>query len=169
MVSSKEEVIDGSLDPALSLLPVLPDSPHVLKTLRASFSNWSLQLGSERGNLYLLYTLRNRAEPEVRKVIKKHLPPNDYVRNRDRQDPTAVLKLCNPEMCDYISNLAYVCHTIVPETVRFTATNERLRLETWFQRYEAFKQSFSSSAGVPLGMTEVSGEILQTEALLHLP
>ena len=65
MVSFKEAVISGSVDPASSLLTVLPDAPHVLKTLKASFSNWPLQLGSERGNLYFLCTLRNRAEPEV--------------------------------------------------------------------------------------------------------
>eukprot|EP00795_Rhopilema_esculentum_P010575 gene10575-19310_t len=29
----------------------------------------------------------------------------------------------NGSMCDYISNLWYICHTIVPETVGFTATN----------------------------------------------
>ena len=56
-------------------------------------------------------------------MIKKFLPRNDYVRNHDRQDPTTILKLCNSEMCDYISYLGYVCHTIVPETVRFTATD----------------------------------------------
>ena len=65
-----------------------------------------------------MYTLRNNAEPEVRKTIKKFLRNNDYIRNRERQDPRAVLKLCNKDLTEYITNIGYICHTIIPETVR---------------------------------------------------
>ena len=65
-----------------------------------------------------MYTLRNNDEPEVRKTIKKFLRNNDYVRNRERQDPRAVLKLCNKDLTEYITNIGYICHTIIPETVR---------------------------------------------------
>ena len=68
-----EEVI---IDPHLSLLSVLPDRSHVLKTCKASFSNWYLELKNERGCLALLYTLQNKFEPKVHKTIKKFLKSN---------------------------------------------------------------------------------------------
>ncbi len=46
------------------------------------------------------------------------------IRNQHRQDPTAVLKLCQPFLCDYLENLVYITHTIVPETIRFTEKNQ---------------------------------------------
>lgn len=45
----------------------------------------------------MLKTLRNKADPVVRKEMRKFLPRNDHVRNKDRQDPTAVIKLTNPD------------------------------------------------------------------------
>ena len=123
MEKLKQEIDGNTVDPHLSLLSIVPDCPHVLKTCKASFSNWYLQLLNERGCLSLFYTLRNKAEPEVRKKIKTFLPRNDYVRNRDRQDPTSVLKLCDGNLADYITQLGFIVHTIIPETVRFTTTN----------------------------------------------
>ena len=70
-----------------------------------------------------MYTLRNNAEPEVRNTIKKFLRNNDYVRNRERQDPGAVLKLCNKDLTEYVTNVGYICHTIIPETVQSTTSN----------------------------------------------
>jgi len=80
---------------------ILPNVSHVLKTCKASFSNWYLQLNNERGCLSLFYTLRNRADLNVRKNVlseKSYLKSNDYVRNRDRQNPSDVLALCNPAL-----------------------------------------------------------------------
>ena len=57
-------------------------------------------------------------EPEVRKTIKKFLKSNDYVQNRDRRDPTAVLKVCNKNLTEYITSIGYILHTIFLETVR---------------------------------------------------
>ena len=87
------------------LLSLLPYVPHVFKTCKASFSNWYLQLNKERGCLSIFYTLRNRADHDVRKNIKSFLKKNDYVLNRDRQNPTGVLAICNPEFLTYIVNL----------------------------------------------------------------
>lgn len=101
----QQELIDKTISPYLSMLSILPDVPHVLKTCKASFANWYLQLNKERGCLSLFYTLRNRAEPEVRKEIKSYLKSNDYVRNRDRQNPSGVLAICHPAFLAYIENL----------------------------------------------------------------
>ena len=89
----------------MSLLSLLPDDPHELKTCKASFSNWYFQLNNERGCLSIFYTLRNRADHEVRKNVKSFLKSNDYAQNRDRQNPTGVLAICNPEFLTYIVNL----------------------------------------------------------------
>ena len=93
----KKNLEKGTVDPHLALIVPLPDSVHVGKSLKASFANWYLKLSNERGNLSMLKTLRNKADPVVRKEMRKFLPRNDHVRNKDRQDPTAVIKLTNPD------------------------------------------------------------------------
>ena len=45
------ELNESTINPYLSLLSVLPDVPRVLKTCKASFSNWNLQLNNELGSL----------------------------------------------------------------------------------------------------------------------
>ena len=97
MTEMKENLEKGTVDPHLALIVPLPDSVHVGKSLKASFANWYLKLSNERGNLSMLKTLRNKADPVVRKEMRKFLPRNDHVRNKDRQDPTAVIKLTNPD------------------------------------------------------------------------
>ena len=101
----QQELNESTIDPHLSLLSVLPGVPHILQTCKASFSNWYLQLNNERGCLSIFYTLRNRADHDVRENVKSFLKSNDYVRNRDRQNPTGVLAICNPEFLTYIANL----------------------------------------------------------------
>lgn len=56
--------------------------------------------------------------------MRKFLPRNDHVRNKDRQDPTAVIKLTNPDFTKYLSTLDFVGQTIIPETDRFTERNK---------------------------------------------
>ena len=34
-----------------------------------------------------------------------------------------MLKLCNKDLTEYIRSTGYICHTIIPETVRFTTSN----------------------------------------------
>lgn len=101
----QQELVDKTIDPHLAMLSLLPDVPHVLKTCKASFANWYLQLINERGCLSLFYTLRNRADPDVRKHVQSYLKSNDFVRNRDRQNPSGVMALCNPALLSYIQSL----------------------------------------------------------------
>ena len=89
----------------MSLLSFLPDVPHVLKTCKEGFSKWYLQLNNERGCLSIFYTPRNKADHDVKKNIQSFLKSNDYVRNKDRQNPAGVLTICNPEFLTYIVNL----------------------------------------------------------------
>ena len=49
----REKVDANEIDPDLSLLAVLPDCPHIGKSLKASFANWWLKLGNDRGNISL--------------------------------------------------------------------------------------------------------------------
>ena len=53
----------------------------------------------------MFYTLRKRADHDVRKNVKSFLKSNDYVRNADRENPTGVLAICNPEFLTYIVNI----------------------------------------------------------------
>ena len=99
----------------LSLLSVIPDCPHVGKSLKASFSNWFLKLGHERGNLSILWNLRNRSLPEVSSQVKRLIPKNDFVRNRDRQDPSAVLAITDESLLEFLSDTGSVTSTIIPD------------------------------------------------------
>ncbi len=79
----KEKLESGTEDPALSFLSVLPDCPHVGKSMKAAFSNWWLKCGGERINLGLLRTLRNRANKEMKDTFRKLIPKNNHVKNKD--------------------------------------------------------------------------------------
>ena len=105
------------------LLSVLPDAPHVGKSLKCSFSNWFLKLGDERGNLSVIRNLRNRSSPDIQKMMRILIPINDHVRNRDRQDPQSVVTLTNEKLCDYLMTLKTFSSTIMPETCRYTTDN----------------------------------------------
>ena len=52
--------------------------------------------------------------------MKKLIPKNDYVRNKDRQDPITVLKLSDDKLVNKIFKVGYVVHTIFPETTKYT-------------------------------------------------
>ena len=54
---------------------------------------------------FFFYTLRSKADHDVRKNVISFLKSNDYVRNRDRQNPTGFLEICNPEILTDIVNL----------------------------------------------------------------
>ena len=113
MKQLQKSIMNGTIDPKLSLLTPLPDVPHILKTCRGSFSNWWLQIGDERGNLALFYTLRNRAETSICSRERKFLPKNDYVINRDWQNTNGVLKIGDDEFVKYISKIGKIsnyCH-----------------------------------------------------------
>lgn len=119
----RKSIEEGTIDAYLSLLTILPDCPHVGKSLKASFSNWWLKLCNERGNLGLLRTLRNRAGSATMTTMRKLVQRNGHVKNKDRQDPAAVLTLCSEDLTSFLSNVGYVCHTIIPELDKFTENN----------------------------------------------
>ena len=99
------ELEEGTIAPPFALSSVLPDVPHLLKTCKVNFAYWIMQIIGERAYISIVYTLRNRSEHWVRKEVRKYLPKNDYVRNRDRQDPTGVIVLCKSEFLEFISIL----------------------------------------------------------------
>ena len=107
-------------DPELLLTVPLPDAPHLEKSFKASFSNWILKIFNERWCLAFLHTLRNRSTGDGMAEMKKLIPKNDHVRNKDWQDPIAVLKLSDDKLVDQLSKVAYVVDTIIPETTKYT-------------------------------------------------
>ena len=102
-----------------TFLLVLPDCPHVGKSMKAAFSNWWLKYNGERINLALIRTLRNRSNKETKATLRKLTPKNDHVKNKDRQDPSSVLTLCNTKLTTELKDVGYVCHTIISELDRY--------------------------------------------------
>lgn len=72
----------------------------------------------------LVRTLRNRSDRATKDKFKRLIPKNDHVKNKDRQDPSAVLTLSNSKLTDELRNTGYVCHTIIPELDKFSPGNE---------------------------------------------
>ena len=103
-----------------TFLLVLPDCPHVGKSMKAAFSNWWLKYNGERINLALIRTLRNRSNKETNATLRKLTPKNDHVKNKDRQDPSSVLTLCNTKLTTELKDVGYVCHTIISELDRYS-------------------------------------------------
>ena len=93
--SIKTSIEDGRIDVDVSLLSFIPDALHVGKSLKAGFSNWFLKVKNERSTLAMIRNMRNGASSNVMKEMIKLIPKNDHVRNRDRQDNSAVI--LNPE------------------------------------------------------------------------
>ena len=119
----KESIADQSIDPELSLLSIIPDVPRVGKSLKAGFSNWFLKIGEERSSLAVIRCMRGRSSSDMKQRMRKLIPKNDHVRNRDWQDPTAVLCLTSHALLKYLSNVGLASTTIVPETSKFTIDN----------------------------------------------
>lgn len=46
------------------------------------------------------------------------------MKNKDRQDPSAVLTLTSNRLIDELQKSGYVCHTIVPELDKYSADNQ---------------------------------------------
>ena len=103
-----------------TFLSVLPDSPHVGKSMKAAFSNWRLKYNGERINLALIRTLRNRSNKETKATLRKLTPKNDHVKNKDRQDPSSVLTLCNTKLTAELKDAGKVSHKIIPELDRYS-------------------------------------------------
>ena len=87
-------------------------------------TNWWLKCRDERINLALIRTLRNRSDKSTKDKFRKLIPKNDHVKNKDRQDPSAVLTLTSNRLTDELQNTGYACHTIIPELDKYSADNE---------------------------------------------
>ena len=120
----KEKLQTGTEDPELTFFLVLPDCPHVGKSMRAAFSNWWLKYNGERINLALIRTLRNRSNKETKATFRKLIPRNDHVKNKDKQDPSSVLTLSNTKLTAELKDAGYVCYTIIPELDRYSPDNQ---------------------------------------------
>ena len=120
----KEKIESKAINPNLSLLSPHPDPPHLGKSLKASFSNWMLKLFAERRCLSFLHTLRNKSGEEETGAMKKLVPRNYHVKNKDRQNPVAVLKISNTGVRNYLKEIGFIGHTVVPETSKFTNNNK---------------------------------------------
>ena len=57
--------------------------------------------------------------------FRKLIPKNDYVENKDRQDPSSVLTLTSKNLTEALNDIGYVCHTIIPEVNKYSAENQR--------------------------------------------
>ena len=123
-LSPKNEIETKRADPELSLTIPLPDAPHHGKSFKVSLSNWILKLFNEIGCLAFLHTLRNKSTRDEMAEMKKLIPKNDYVRNKDRQDQIAVLKLSDDNLVDQLFIVGYAVHTIMPETTKYTEKNK---------------------------------------------
>jgi len=66
----KERLETGIEYPELAFLSVLPDCPHVGKSMKAAFENWWLKCKSESINLALIQTLRNRSNKEQKMSLE---------------------------------------------------------------------------------------------------
>ena len=119
----KAEIDNGNVPPDFLLLTPILDIPHVGKSVKASYSNWFLKIGTERGNLSMIRNLRNRSTPDIQSKMRSFIPKNDHVRNRDRQNPEAVFTLTRKPLLDYLQTLKMISSTMIPETCRGTIDN----------------------------------------------
>ena len=115
-------------DPFLSTVSPVPDSVHVAKRKRQSFSNWFLFVNNCRINLVQLRELRN--DINLHSAIAPLLPLS-AVRNHDRQDVESIMQISNPAVRKVIQqNAETVTHTVVPEKYRLRDYNKRGVLKT---------------------------------------
>ena len=114
---------DDTLPPELSLLVALPDVVHLGKSLKCSWANWFIDLGSDKSSLVLISTLRDCASPDVCKKLRKLLSL-DCVRNKDQMAIEPIVRLTRPSVLDVFKGIRLVVHTIVPEKYHFWKSNQ---------------------------------------------
>ena len=59
------------MDPYLALVGPSADETHLVRNLKASFSNWCLSLFNQRRSLSFFHTLRHKSDIEEMKTMKK--------------------------------------------------------------------------------------------------
>ena len=110
-------------NPYLSLSTMIPDAVHLGKSLKCSWANWFLILGGSRSNLVFLRTLRDSAEDDISRPLRRELTL-DCVRNKDRMAVEPIVKLSHPNVIQALDKVEYVVHTLVPERYRFWKSNQ---------------------------------------------
>ena len=58
------------------------------------------------------------------RAMRKLVPKNDRVKNKDRQNPVKVLKIWNNGVTNYLKDIGLTGHTAIPETSKFTNNNK---------------------------------------------
>ena len=124
MMEFIKEIENSMVDDHLKLVTLIPDSPYIGKSVKASFINWFLALNNERTNLSFLFTLRNRLDKGTMKQMQTVLPKNDYVKSKDMQDYLGVFCLTTEPLTNYFDDVGHVVHTMIAKKSRFTNKNK---------------------------------------------
>ena len=120
-----EKLEKSTVDPELEFLCILPNYPHVGKSMKVAFSNWWLKCKDERINLGLLRTLTNRSNKATKDRFRNLIPKNNHVKNKDQQDPSSMATLSSKNLTNALKDIGYVYHTIIPELGKYSADNRR--------------------------------------------
>ena len=81
------------------------------------------EVGNEISNIAIIRNLRKKSTSKYKQKIRKYLPRNDYVRNRDLQDPSSLLSLTREPLLNFISSVGATLATLIPEITKFTCGN----------------------------------------------
>ena len=74
---------EGSGDPELPFLSILPHCPHVGKGIKALFCNWWLKCRNEQISLVVIRTLRNRSVKTTKDKFRKLIRKNNHIKNKE--------------------------------------------------------------------------------------
>lgn len=116
-----ESIIQDRISDQLSnkyMFSCLPDAVHVGKSLKASFANWILLLGNERGCLSIIHNIREHFPP-LKRILTK-----DAVMNKDRMDIDCILHLTKDSVIKELETVDRVIHSLVPDQFRISSSNK---------------------------------------------
>ena len=73
----------------------------------------------------VLRTSRSCSDSATRAKFRNIIPKNDRVKNKDRQEPSAVLTLSNSKLTEELRVTSLVCHTIILKLDKYSADNQQ--------------------------------------------
>ena len=88
-----------------------------------------LRLFDESGCLSFLHTLRNKSGEEEMRAMGKLVPKNNHVKNKDRQDQVAVLKISSTGVTDYLKKIGFIGHMVIPEASQIIIKSECILIQ----------------------------------------
>ena len=121
------DICSNDDNPNLAYLVVVPDTVHLGKTYKCSWSNWFLILGEgDRSSLATLRMLRNDSDPVVSEKLHKLLTA-ESVRNKDRMAVEPLLELTKQELLDLLESrdTIFVTMNLIPDRYRINDSNKR--------------------------------------------